>query len=230
MDVGWRICGLSWSVSKIWQLAIECSAPEASVVLGREGMLAYERSVAAGRRPSEVLMEPLQEALAQVPEGERIDEVLMGTGPGSYNGARVGIAAGQGVAMAHGCGAAGMCSLEAVGVVRGGGACLAVGDARRGTFFAVPLAEGRLGGETELLEHAAFVRRVEGAAEDGTSLFSFEGVERLNLPDELAGCVALVVPEARLLLRAWLAKSDEEQGRLMAAPPQPFYLREPYVT
>ncbi len=214
----------------MWQLAIESSAPEASVVLGCDGELVYERSVAAGRRPSEVLMEPLQEALARVPEGGRIGVVLMGTGPGSYNGARVGIAAGQGVALVHGCGAAGLCSLEAVGVVRGGGRCLAVGDARRGTFFAVPLENGRLAGETELLEHEAFVRRVEAAAGDGVRLFGFEAVGRLGLPEELGSAVAVVVPEARLVLEAWRAKADEDQERLMAVPPQPFYLREPYVT
>jgi tRNA threonylcarbamoyladenosine biosynthesis protein TsaB len=115
-------------------------------------------------------------------------------------------------------------------VVRGGGRCLAIGDARRETYFAVPLEDGRLAGETELLEHEAFVKRVEAAADDGASLFSFEGAERLDLPDELVGVVAVVVPEARLVLRAWRAKSDQEQERLMTVPPQPFYLREPYVT
>lgn len=221
---------LLFRVPEMWQLAIESSAPESSVALGRDGDLVFAQSVAAGRRPSEVLMQPLQEALDHVPEGERIGMVVLGTGPGSYNGARVGIAAGQGVALVHGCVTAGLCSLEAVGVVQGGGACLALGDARRGSYFAVSLLGGALAGETELLEHDAFVRRVEGAAEGGESLFSFEGVERLGLPEELAAVVAVVVPEARLVLRAWREKSDEDRERLTAVPPQPFYLREPYVT
>ena len=52
----------------------------------------------------------------------------------------------------------------------------------------------------------------------------------LRLPDELAGGVAVVVPEARLVLRAWRETPDGDRERLLTVPPQPFYLREPYVT
>lgn len=175
-------------------------------------------------------MEPLQEALGLLPEGERLETVILGRGPGSYNGARVGIAVGQGVALVHECGVAGLCSLEAVGVVRAGGACLAVGDARRGTFFTVSLEGGSLAGEAELLEAGEFVKRVEGALGEGRSLFSFEGVERLGLPGETEGRIAMVTPDASLLLEAWEAKGDGEREQLLGMPPQPFYLREPYVT
>lgn len=217
-------------MTDIWQLAIETSAPEASVVLACGAEPVFERSVSAGRRPSEVLMEPLQDALAVLPEGKRLKTVVLGTGPGSYNGARVGIAAGQGVALVHECGVAGLCSLEAVGVVRAGGPCLAVGDARRGTFFAVPLEGGALAGETELLEKACFTSRLEQALEDGRTLFSFEDVDRLELPEALANEIAVVTPEARLVLAAWQAKSESGRNQLLESPPQPFYLREPYVT
>lgn len=217
-------------MSEPWQLAIETSAPQASLALARGEELVGERSVVAGRRPSEVLMEPLQELLGHLPEGARLESVVLGRGPGSYNGARVGIAAGQGVALVHDCGVAGLCSLEAVGVVRSGVPCLAVGDARRGTFFAVPLDGGVLAGETELLEHEEFLKRVVGALAGGHKLFSFEETGRLKLPDELAGEIAVVTPEARLLLEAWIAKSKLERESLLSSPPQPFYLREPYVT
>lgn len=211
-------------------MAIESSAPEASVALGCDGRLVFARSVTAGRRPSEVLMEPVRAALEVVPEGQRLAGVVMGTGPGSYNGARVGIATGQGVALAHGCAAAGVCSLEAVEVVRRGGRCLAIGDARRESFFAVPLEHGLLTGRTELLEHAVFVDRVREAVADGISLFSFEEMERLRLPEDLAAQAEVVVPDARLVLEAWLARSARARDELARVPPQPFYLREPYVT
>lgn len=217
-------------MSDAWYLAIESSAPEASLALTRGAELVFERSVTAGRRPSEVLMEPLQEALAEIPTGERLEAVVLGRGPGSYNGARVGIAAGQGVALVHACGVAGLCSLEAVELVRSGGPCLAVGDARRETFFAVPLVNGTLAGETELLGENEFRERVEGALDEGRSLFSFEPTGRLNLPDALAEDIAVVTPGARLLMDAWNAKTELVRDQLLGVPPQPFYLREPYVT
>ena len=200
------------------------------MVLARGGELVFERSVSAGRRPSKVLMNPLQEALAVLPDGELLESVVLGTGPGSYNGARVGIAVGQGVALVHDCGVAGLCSLEALALVRAGGPCLAVGDARRGTFFAVPLDGGSLAGETELLEKEEFVKRIEGALDAHRRLFSFEDLGRLALPTALAGEITVVTPEARLLLDAWMAKDEVESNRLLGMPPQPFYLREPYVT
>ena len=59
---------------------------------------------------------------------------------------------------------------------------------------------------------------------------SFEDVGRLGLPEELAGEIAVVTPEARLLLEAWEAKGAGEREQLLGVPPQPFYLRAPYVT
>ena len=57
------------------------------------GKVVFSVEIEAGRRPSEVLLEPLEQALSLL-SGESIELVVVGTGPGSYNGARVGIAAG----------------------------------------------------------------------------------------------------------------------------------------
>lgn len=211
------------------QLAIESSAAHSSVALSRDGELRFTAEVTSGRRQSESLMEPLEEALRLVSPGE-IDLVVVGTGPGSYNGARVGIAAGQGIGIVHSCPTIGLCSLEALAAVRSGEPCLALGDARRGTFFTIELTNGKLSGQPDLLEHASFVSAVEAAAEDQRTLLTLESPDRLRLPDPLVPLVTQAAPNATLLLEAWNHHRDSEQEALREAPPQPFYLRPPHIT
>ena len=217
-------------MSDTWQLGIESSAPRASLALVRNGSLVAERVVEASRNHSTVLGAPLAEVLAELPEREALAEVVIATGPGSYNGARVGIAAGQGVALVHGCAAVGLPSLEAVPQVREGGSGLALGDARRGSFFVLALEGGRVRGEPELLEHEAFLRRAETAREEGAWLCSLEDPARLRLPGALEREVRWATPEARLVLAAWDSRSSVERDRLRETPPQPFYLRPPHIT
>jgi tRNA threonylcarbamoyladenosine biosynthesis protein TsaB len=200
------------------------------VALSDGERLVWEKSVSAGRKPSEVLMNPLGEALEGIPEGEGLGIVVIGTGPGSYNGARVAIAAGQGIGMVRGCAAVGVSSLEALETTRAGGRCLAVGDARRGTMWAVRLEEGRVVGEAELLEAEDLVSRVEAAVEEGYGVVTLEEVGRLLLPEGLEKAVKQELPQARLLLEAWWARSAEEREAVVKVPPEPFYLREAYIT
>ena len=142
-------------------------------------------------------MNPLGEALEGIPEGEGLGIVVIGTGPGSYNGARVAIAAGQGIGMVRGCAAVGVSSLEALETTRAGGRCLAVGDARRGTMFAVRLEEGKVVGEAELLEAEDLVSRVEAAVEEGYGVVTLEDVGRLLLPEGLEKAVKQEVINAK---------------------------------
>lgn len=211
-------------------LAIDSTAPDASVALGDGQRLLWQRTVAAGRKPSEVLMTPLGEALAALPGDHELDAVLVGTGPGSYNGARVAIAAGQGIAMVRRCPLAGVSSLEGLKTIRTGERCLAVGDARRGTMFVVRLEGGRMVGEVELVEAASLVGRVEVAVEEGHGVVTLEDPARLLLPGALEQEVRREVPHAALLLEAWATRSAEEREELVAVPPEPFYLREAYIT
>lgn len=210
-------------------MAIESSATHGSVALGCAGTIVAEVQVEAGRRQSEVLLGPLGEILNEA-RGEPVTGVVVGTGPGSYNGARVGIAAGQGVALVHGCPVAGLPSLEAIPAGRDDAACLAVGDARRGTFFTLELREGRLSPEPDLLESEEFLQRLRAGLAGGKRIVTLESPTRLPLPEDLAGRVELQVPTARLLLEAWWARSPAEQEAVTAIPPEPYYLRPPHIT
>ena len=211
-------------------LAVDSTAPEASVALGQGGALRWETAVHAGRKPSEVLMTPLGQALESIPEDEHLGAILIGTGPGSYNGARVAIAAAQGIALVRNCAVAGISSLEALKTIRTGARCLAVGDARRGTMFVVRLEAGRIVGEVELVEPADLVGRVEVAVEEGHGVVTLEDPGRLLLPEVLEQEVRREAPEARYLLEGWEGRPGEEREALAAVPPEPFYLREAYIT
>ena len=208
------------------QIAIETSAPRGSVAAGRGRNTVFSAEFEAGRRPSEQIIGPLQQALTHTGD-DMLELVIIGTGPGSYNGSRVGIAAGQGLGLVHQCPVVGISSLEALPEVRGGGPCLALGDARRGTFFTLELRDGKVAGDPCLSDHMAFTRRVEAALDGRWTLVSLEEPGRLDLPGR---DVRWESPSADLLLEAWRLRSEEERHALLGIAPEPFYLRPPHIT
>jgi len=224
----WRLSGEVYhqAVGVGFTIAIETSVAQGSVALARQGEVIRTEQFEASRRSSEVLIAPLSKILDLVGD-DRVELVLVGTGPGSYNGARVGIAAAQGIGIVHHCPAVGISSLEGLPVVRSGGPCVALGDARRGAFFTTVLSQGKLLEAPVLSDHTQFEQRVRGAVERGWSLVTLDESSRLGLSD----CEILTeVPAAVLLLEAWLGRSPEEQQELLGLPPQPFYLRPPHIT
>ena len=195
---------------------METSVPQATLLLACGDEVITREEFTSERSQEVDLFSPLTEILTSLPDGQSLSAVVIGTGPGSYNGARVGIAAGQAIAQAHGCGVAGLCSFEGVPGLK-----WAVGDARRGSFFMM-----EVGKEPELLEHEEFrarLSRCEGMK--GT----FEPVEKLQLKlgDQE---VEQVTPTSEGLLAAWLGKTEAEQNALLETPTEAFYLRPPHIT
>jgi tRNA threonylcarbamoyl adenosine modification protein YeaZ len=199
-------------------LAIESSTPRASLALLRDSHVIYEGGFESDRNHNSMLFDPLAQAIEAL-GGETLNAVIIGTGPGSYSGTRVGIAAGQGVAMVHGCPAVGLSSLLAVGISEGA----AIGDARRGSAWWARVEQGNLPDPTMLptRELAATISSVE-------TVFSFEDVKQLALPADLE--VLRLWPTAIRLGEAWLALPDLLKEELCAQPPQPAYLRPPHIT
>lgn len=224
----WRLYGEVYhqGVVAVYTIAIETTSSRGSVALARGCELIKTVEFEASRRPSELLMEPLGEILDLAGEG-RIELVVVGTGPGSYNGARVGIAAGQGIGIVHRCPTVGISSLESLPTVRSGGKCVALGDARRGTFFTVDLNDGRLLAAPVLSDHLKFEERVQRAVEDGEALVTLDEVSRLGLGDYQ---IRPELPCAAFLLESWLSRADDEREELARLSPQPFYLRPPHIT
>lgn len=198
-------------------LALETTTPRASLALLRDGERVFAGGFESDRDHNSLLFAPLEEALACLGD-ERLDEVVIGTGPGSYSGTRVGIAAGQGVALVHDCPAVGLSSLLATGIDDG----VAIGDARRGSAWWT-----RIGDRLPQPQLIA-VGELETVLRDAPRVFSFEDVGRLGMDGSIL--VTRQTPTAEALGRAWLGLSEEQRRELRALPPQPAYLRPPHVT
>lgn len=201
-------------VPENWTLVMETSVPEATLALAQGDTLVAEGKFTSERSQEVDLFGPLEEVLANLPKGEKLSHIVVGTGPGSYNGARVGIAAAQAIGQVHDCSVAGLCSFEGVP-----GLSWAVGDARRGAFFLM-----KIGGKPELIPPAELSVRLSNCeGRKGT----FESAKKLSAPDHE---IEEVTPTAAGLLKAWLARNKEEQAAMSAVPAEAFYLRPPHIT
>lgn len=210
-------------------LVIETSTPRASLATIGPGGHLEQREFTSDRSHNAVLFSPLKELL-DARDGIEIGLVLAGSGPGSYSGTRVGIAAAQGVAIACGCPAVAVPSILAVPSAQGGAPCLAIGDARRGSFWTARMENSRLLAEPELTDASGLEAIVSGAIADGLAVFSFEEPGRFPLPPELQAQVRLEFPNAQRLWLTWLATPPETREKWLTESPQPMYLKPPHIT
>ena len=193
-------------------LAIDTSTAACSAALFDSGgdCIAHKDEL-IGRGHSERLVPMLDEMLG----GRRADAILVGVGPGSFTGIRVGIAAAQGLAIAWDCQLNGMSSL----------ALLAAGAQGH-----QPVVAAVDGGHGEL-----FVQQFEGQSIEPTS-------NLLNLPPAEAAAAVnadlVVGPAARKLVDARGRGEAQERWpsahnalclpqELRSLAPKPVYARAP---
>ncbi len=210
-------------------LVFETSTPHGSLALIQpDGQLAH-REFSSDRSHNSVLFSPLKELLDSR-GGSAIGLVIVGSGPGSYSGTRVGIAAAQGIAIASGCPAVALPSILAVPSTAEGRRCLAIGDARRGSFWTALVEHSGLTTAPELTDAAGLEGRVRDSLDGGASVFSFEDPSRFPLPSGLQSQVKLEFPDATRLWLAWLAADDRTRAIWSESIPQPMYLKPPHIT
>jgi tRNA threonylcarbamoyl adenosine modification protein YeaZ len=224
-----RVLLRSRHMSDCFTLVLETSTPRASLAtIAPDGRLA-QRDFTSDRSHNAVLFSPLKELLDAGGSPE-IGLVLVGSGPGSYSGTRVGIAAAQGVAIAAGCPAVAVPSILAVPSAMNGARCLAIGDARRGSFWTARVEDSGTPAEPELTDAEGLEALVQAAVAERVPVFSFEDAGRFPLPAELSANVRLEFPSAERLWQAWQASGSETRARWMSQPPQPIYLKPPHIT
>lgn len=212
-------------------LIFETSTPAASLVLAGQGDFLETRDFSSDRNHNAHLFTPLGELMAALDaRGGEIGRVLVGSGPGSYSGTRVGIAAAQGVALAAGCPAVTVPSVLAVPSAAGGAVCLVIGDARRGAFWSCRVSGFSVEDGFPLGDEATLSAAVGKALAEGVPVVAFEDPARFPLAEELKAGVRLEYPTAPLLWRAWLGAGEDVRQAWSEEPPQPIYLKPPHIT
>ncbi len=210
-------------------LSIETSIPEASVALTIDGEISAHQEFESHRQQNKLLFPALESVLAELPENKTPDLIIVGTGPGSYSGSRISIAAAQGLAIAYSCPVIGLCSFLGTHTMSQHTTAYAIGDARRDTYFIAEIQQNRAEfkpAEPELLSLDDFCEKLTSIDTSATPLFSFEK----ELPILHVADYFVDRSHASQLTKAWLDLSPETQQSLLDAPPQPAYLRAPFIT
>lgn len=184
---------------------VAVAAPDGTLVAGGVG--------SAPRAHAEDVATLTRDAI----EGSSLTRVVVGRGPGSFAGLRVGLAFGQMFAWAAGLPATGMCSLDIVATQSGLVDGWAVTDARRGEVFAARYEAG-------IRIAAPLVLSREQAAEDFAADRVVGDVALLGEPDKRRAGTTTLEPEALARAAARAAATDPD------ATLQPDYLRRPDVT
>ena len=140
-------------------LALDTTTPPGSCAVARDGRVLLEHAGDSRRSHAERLpldlMRLLAEAQMTLPD---IDGFAVATGPGSFTGLRVGIAAMQGLAFAAAKPLFGVSALDALAAVAGSGRVATWVDAWRGEVYAALYQDGvaidgpTVGSADELLE------------------------------------------------------------------------------
>lgn len=202
-------------------LVFETSTDQASIALAVDGKIVTEKTFTSDRRHNAMLFGPMKEIINEY--GYRsFDAILVGSGPGSYSGTRVGIAAAQGAALVAGCKAVAIPSILATEDAISGEPCLAVGDARRGSFWLANIAENQVIDGPKITDRIGFSVAVANALEKGIRCFSMESIRGESIPETR--------PTAAGLWQAWLNASPQVRAIWVGAIPQPIYLAPPHIT
>ena len=206
-------------------IAIDTTNPRASVAVVRDGAVIFERHFTSERSHNSQLFAPLGEALKLC--GSNLRALVVGTGPGSYTGARIGIAAAQGIALSRRVPVIGLPSVLAPEQGRDALSTLCdfivCGDARRGKFFISRISKGLLQGEITMHDSDEFTKL--HAQEAALPWFSFDAKPPLDLP-----AITLTTPSALRLALIASAMPDETIWTLEQQPLEPHYLAAPFVT
>ena len=193
-------------------LAIDTSTTHGSVAVFAYGEIVFDESFQADRSHSATLFPCLQRARACT---QRIHQIAVGLGPGSYAGVRISIAAALGFEMALGAKLVGLPSIIALDTDVP--EYLAIGDARRETFY--------------------FARVLNHTSVEGPRLVSERELRDLLSKYPTQPCFScaplapfpsalLLPPSASVLARL----AADGKGIVATGDLEPIYLREAHVT
>lgn len=195
-------------------LALDLSTTRGVIAVVRGESVLFQASFTAERSHNAQVFTPLQQALAAI--GKNSARIAIGTGPGSYTGVRIAIAAAQGVALSRAWPIIGWPSIATAQPAD----YQVLGDARRGMFYSAAVTQHGLG-EIQLLDAAG----AQALVSDGGVWKSFDAKLPLGLAE-----VELVMPDAVCLAQIVGGLSEAEVQTHAARPLEPIYLQEAFIT
>jgi tRNA threonylcarbamoyladenosine biosynthesis protein TsaB len=182
-------------------LVIENSAVPGSLVLARNGIVFHERAFhGAGELATEIA--------GAIESIDQLDAIIVGIGPGSYTGLRVGVATAFGLSLATGCRTLACPSI--LGFAEND--YVVIGDARRGSFFFARITNGVIAEGPQLLPKTDLSNLIGDKLD--VPLFAVGPIP--ELPQ-----VEVKVPCARFLL---------DRAASYTPLNEPIYLKEPHIT
>ena len=197
-------------------LAIETSTAQGSLALQRGGEVLFTASFLSARTHNSVIFGPLEEAL-KLAGG--LDCIVVGTGPGSYTGVRVGLAVAMGVGMSRQVPVIGWTSFAALPSppLR----YAVVGDARREQWHFTEMADGEMLAAPVVGDRATIAML---CARNSLPLYTLDA----RSPDF---CEAVRgIPEARALAALAQGLAPEDVAARAQVCAEPIYLSAPFIT
>jgi len=193
-------------------LAIDTSTPRGSVAVFAYGDMVFDESFTADRSHSAALFASLERARTC---SSHIHQVAVGLGPGSYAGVRIAVAAALAFDLALGAKLVGLPSVAAL--ESDAPEYLAIGDARRNTFYFTHVVERECVDGPRLLDEHALRELLEAFPS-----------QPCYAAEQLAAFPSAQIAHPSAVVLARLAtdgKSIVATGDL-----EPIYLREPHIT
>ena len=196
-------------------LALELSTPRGHIAVVQGGAVLFEKEFVSERSHNSMLYGPLGEALEAA--GASLGLIVVGTGPGSYTGVRISIAAAQGVALSRSVPVIGRPSIVVLDAAE---RYAVIGDARRGQAYVTIIENGELMEPLSLMPTADAPGWLEANAlpaftSDTNALFA---AVQTRLP-----CAVRLANQASTL-------GEEAIWTLAERGVEPFYVQEAFIT
>jgi len=191
-------------------LAFDLSTRQGSIAVADDDRLLVSRQWSNDQRNSA----PFFRALDQMVREYSLPKmIIVGTGPGSYTGTRIGISAAIGLQATTG---ATLSALPSICAISAQADYAVIGDAKRSSFFFARVRDGRPLSNPELMSEPDIVARISQMT---IPIYTSDDLPQFKQ-------AKLRFPSAALLCqRAW------EFPQNLARPPlSPIYLREPHIT
>jgi len=204
-------------------LAIETSTPEASLALLEQGSgeVLWQSAFESDRLHNAKIFAPVEQAL-EICRG-KLQQIVVGLGPGSYSGVRVGISVANGLSLALEVPVMGLASIATLSDEM---EFVVTGDARRSSYYLAHIHKHRLESEPELLDKTQWLDEMAALREKGLNIYTTE--KSVAAQEECE--IVLKQPKALELAREVAGMEKAELDERVEQTLQPIYLRAPYIT